>query len=38
MHRAKIGLIEAKRYLNMVITEAGIKVLNELSNNICIYQ
>ncbi|XP_076251037.1 tetratricopeptide repeat domain 7 [Rhynchophorus ferrugineus] len=25
IHRAKIGLIEAKRYLNMVITEAGIK-------------
>ncbi|XP_060524165.1 tetratricopeptide repeat protein 7B [Cylas formicarius] len=25
VHRAKLGLIEAKRFLNMVITEAGIK-------------
>ncbi|KAJ8973294.1 hypothetical protein NQ317_008170 [Molorchus minor] len=25
VHRAKIGLIDAKRYLNLVITEAGIK-------------
>lgn len=28
IHKAKSGLIEAKRYLNMVITDAGIKVFN----------
>lgn len=26
MDRAKIGLIDAKRYLNLVINDAGIKV------------
>lgn len=28
IHKAKSGLTEAKRYLNMVITDAGIKVLD----------
>lgn len=28
IHKAKSGLTEAKRYLNMVITDAGVKVLD----------